>query len=710
VDGGNDSGDVLATIPLLPRGRLHAGWGAGNHLLFAALPVAAPIEGFGSDSAPEASSDEPTATTNVQWGCPSQNERRIAYDTLPLFKTLQRALKEAGKDRSSAGVAVLDFSRAVSDALANEDPGDEAAAETAREKALWDMLELFFATPRNPQGTAAEGLAQWLMRNQAALGGPHSPLAQQLDGLADFLPAEAAADYWECAARATAIGWVGAAVDVLCSHSALQRYADSSTLRADVQAEIGILEPVVLLLRRMPRYARPEGFDTAGRDFHDFTEFQQYRTNWVEQCREFLQSEAEWSAAEAKAPSTAKGLRAVLGVLAGSQPALVEATRSWPELLVALLLHTQPAARPQLDLRPLLRRSRQLRDRADGGESAEPPPPPLPPLASLPEMLLEAAEGDAQSVVATVAAAGCSPWFLAHAPLLMAASPRGHAALHAALPAHGGDQVEAYLLEYVAALAPHRATSRVAAEYLAWCPTHGAAAFERLLPSLPAASALHLAAEFQLPHLAAGVRRQVAAQHSSHGRMGAALAELAGMGDRDGAAHVLAPLLAEVATALTSSPQPELQPVQALSQLTWVLSSLPSAVAPPAATFLLAYQRLALAWDALRAPSQAADMATSKAEAAAAALGALSSAPRPLWLPLAAAVAPLIDSCPPAFDLADTQALLLRLQEIPEERYSLEAVPEGVPQLPMPGAAAEQQTLVVANAIARNLARAYVSP
>lgn len=55
----------------------------------------------------------------------------------------------------------------------------------------------------------------------------------------------------------------------------------------------------------------------------------------------------------------------------------------------------------------------------------------------------------------------------------------------------------------------------------------------------------------------------------------------------------------------------------------------------------------------------------SKAEAAAAALGALSSAPRPLWLPLAAAVAPLIDSCPPAFDLADTQALLLRLQVTP---------------------------------------------
>ncbi len=53
----------------------------------------------------------------------------------------------------------------------------------------------------------------------------------------------------------------------------------------------------------------------------------------------------------------------------------------------------------------------------------------------------EAAEGDAQAVVATAAAAGCSPWFLAHTPLLMAASPRGSAALHAPLPGLGGNQV-----------------------------------------------------------------------------------------------------------------------------------------------------------------------------------------------------------------------------------------------------------------------------
>ncbi len=41
---------------------------------------------------------------------------------------------------------------------------------------------------------------------------------------------------------------------------------------------MGVLEPVVLLLRRMPRYARSGGGDAAnGRDFQDFPEFQQYR-------------------------------------------------------------------------------------------------------------------------------------------------------------------------------------------------------------------------------------------------------------------------------------------------------------------------------------------------------------------------------------------------------------------------------------------------
>lgn len=53
-----------------------------------------------------------------------------------------------------------------------------------------------------------------------------------------------------------------------------------------------------------------------------------------------------------------------------------------------------------------------------------------------------AAEGDAQTVVAAASAAGCSPWFLAHTPLLLGASPRGATAMAAPLQHAGGDQVE----------------------------------------------------------------------------------------------------------------------------------------------------------------------------------------------------------------------------------------------------------------------------
>jgi hypothetical protein len=55
--------------------------------------------------------------------------------------------------------------------------------------------------------------------------------------------------------------------------------------------------------------------------------------------------------------------------------------------------------------------------------------------------LQAAAEGDAQTAASAASAAGCSPWFMAHAPLLLAASPRGAAAMAAPLQHAGGDQV-----------------------------------------------------------------------------------------------------------------------------------------------------------------------------------------------------------------------------------------------------------------------------
>lgn len=54
------------------------------------------------------------------------------------------------------------------------------------------------------------------------------------------------------------------------------------------------------------------------------------------------------------------GRRGVISILAGMEAALVESTESWTELLVAHLLHAYPGLRPQVELRSLVRRCRQL--------------------------------------------------------------------------------------------------------------------------------------------------------------------------------------------------------------------------------------------------------------------------------------------------------------------------------------------------------------
>lgn len=46
-------------------------------------------------------------------------------------------------------------------------------------------------------------------------------------------------------------------------------------------------------------------------------------------------------------------------------------------------------------------------------------------------------------------------------------------------------QVEHYLLDYALSLMPYPATWRLATQYLAWCPAHGAPAMKLLLERLP---------------------------------------------------------------------------------------------------------------------------------------------------------------------------------------------------------------------------------
>lgn len=695
---------LLATVPVPPEGHLQISWGPGNQLFLAAMPNAGSFP-----AAPM-----PIATSTVCWGRPSQNERRITYETLPLFKELQIAMQQ-GTHLDGSPNAVLRFSEGISAVLASVDSGNESPTEVSQEKMLWDLIALLFTRPPTPQGTVSEGLAHWLLQNQLALSPMgHPTLRQQQNALADLSPVELAEDYWPFIARAAALGWVDSAVDALCNHSAMMRWSESPTAADDsVQAEMGVLEPVVLLLRRMPRY-RP-GSDselaTTGRQFSEFSQFQQYRATWQGQCRDFLGASAEWDAADNESPSTAAGLRVVVSVLAGIEGALVESTNGWLELTVAHLLHAHPGLRPRVELRPLVRRCRQLCEKAENGK-AQLPDSGLDrsPVHALPEIMTAAAEGDVQSVIASLSGCGCSPWLLAHGPLLVSANPRAASALHAPLPALGGDQVEAYLLEYAATLAPHKTTCRSAAEYLAWCPTHGAAAFERLMATMPDESVLYLASQFELPHLAAGVRRRRVRDHMSNGRSAAAAVEAAAMGDVPLLEAALAPVLNAVAAVLQKGVLPKVQIVKDVQQLTWVLGSLEGNRMPlsPSASFLMAYHELAEALIALESDSSRAFEV--KGRACAAAMEALRVCPKPLWLHLAAALTPLIDSSPPVFNLSDTELLLLKFQEMSGELQGVNETIAGLLSVSLPDTEIkQQQTALITTALSQNLARAFAS-
>ena len=74
------------------------------------------------------------------------------------------------------------------------------------------------------------------------------------------------------------------------------------------------------------------------------------RTAWLGQCQEVLAAEDLWDAAADSSPATAAGVKRLLSVLAGVEAALVDATDSWVELLVAELLHLYPNLKPQVSV------------------------------------------------------------------------------------------------------------------------------------------------------------------------------------------------------------------------------------------------------------------------------------------------------------------------------------------------------------------------
>ena len=275
-------------------------------------------------------------------------------------------------------------------------------------------------TPHPPP----QDLARWLRGNATAVAGgvAASPLpgavAAQLRGAS--LP-EGEPPYWPAVTRLVALGWIDDAIELLGLHSAWLRYDGSGVLEAAdgaARALVGALEAATLLLRRFPVLSAAGVVQGAGRECATPSEFAAYRRTWQAQSAALAADGGMWGVCEGADAATARGLRAVLGVLAGDEEALAAAAASWLELLVSQLLHVYPAARPQAELRQLAQRAFE----AGGGASASD-------FLQVAAALLEACcELDAQAAM-RVCSSFCSSWFMAHAPDLMAAHPAGEGAL-----------------------------------------------------------------------------------------------------------------------------------------------------------------------------------------------------------------------------------------------------------------------------------------
>mmetsp|Transcript_41762 Transcript_41762/g.99065 ORF Transcript_41762/g.99065 Transcript_41762/m.99065 type:complete len:664 (-) Transcript_41762:581-2572(-) len=544
-------------VPCASGSRLHFSWGTGHCLNLVDCCARSNLATHtGIQSAQH-------VATTLRWYFPSETMRRVSCDVQPHHEGLQQKRYSGAIVEGSAEWAeeVERYSRTISSVMGRDNDVREPPLQLNREmleagkfpeedpfvpwqRALWELLEVFFIDKGSARDIIAEDLAQWLRRNWSVLGlaseAPGSegnPWAELRDEAAKGALAASGVEshprYWECLHRAVALGWTGMAEDMLGWHSAWRRAAaaDSAGQRnRGCEAEVGALEAAQSLLRSMPHFCREGSVDITGRAFSELPEFLQYRQRWVMQCQQFLGTEElgdVWEDCEASSPGTAEGLRGLLRLLAGEEQAIQAATTSWLELLVAEVLHRYPDLKAQMELKPLMDQCVAVSGR----------PPSEAWGATLREVLEAAADGDVQTAVAALQRDPfLTPWFLCHATdVLGAASSHAHEMLHRPLDFHGCTQAEHYVLDYAMSLMPYPSSWELAAKYLSWCPSHGLEALRLLVERLPVSSDngdLRMARKVislceyhgqQLGGLATGVCRTVAMGALCEGNVGAAL-------------------------------------------------------------------------------------------------------------------------------------------------------------------------------------------
>jgi hypothetical protein len=199
------------------------------------------------------------------------------------------------------------------------------------------------------------------------------------------------------------------------------------------------------------------------------------RTTWIAQCEQLAKQKDVWVACKQRSPTTAAACLTCLDILVGKESALLEATTSWTELLVANLTHKYPDLKSLSELKQLLEESMQYKPEMDEYQMG---------VAAAME---SSCDIDHQGVLRACSNTA-SDWFMAHIGIIMEAHPAGSGPLCRELEHAGGDQLEFYRLEFACSLAPHLSTCNIAVKYFGYCRVHGKGAAQHVIQNLPLSS------------------------------------------------------------------------------------------------------------------------------------------------------------------------------------------------------------------------------
>ncbi|BDA46981.1 Nuclear pore complex protein NUP85 [Coccomyxa sp. Obi] len=662
--------------------------------------------------------DHSQTTSTVKWNALAASERRVAYDSLPAFQALRTKL--AGGSRTVDTSDLQEYAESISNTLAPsiDRVGEEDVYGQPQEAAMWDLLRVFYLGPFT-DGSFVEALSAWMQRHARVLTmasssngeamGPSLP--EQVESLHSAESAtERQPEYWPVLQRLVGMGMTEDAVGLLGLHSAWQ-LAYSGGNNHQMLSLISILEPAILLLRRMPRLRPAAPADASVQAFDDPHTFMEHRHAWQGQVRQLLQDASLWSKAATASRQTANGVRELLNILVGADSCLVSSTGTWLEHLLAMCLHVYPSMRPQADLEPVLHKSLATKD--GGGVEL---------LIVLEGFVQAAAKQELQEVL-EVCSRSFSPWFMAHIPDLLARHPSAPATLGRFLPHFGADQAEFYTLEYASALMTTPQTWELAVEYLAWCPVHGQAALQRFLEQLPvgqesedlALKALQVCQRYGMRAAERGICITVGMERLQQGHLAAALQWLGRAGDEralEAAARTLVQSIAEHSASPTSTSGDLERSLEDLEAMSCAATS-GSGRGIGQGMFGLIRSYIAF----LKALGRGSRLQAEAPEEAEAASGALLQLMKHPSLPAVTRSHLLFNAIelleaptsPPLFTAADTQELLSHLLETKEMEGRSNHAAE------MEGAGQDEQHFLQAKldavqlALSRNLARAHIA-